>query len=304
MAKIHVIKSLWTHQMRDSIRIVFIVFVSCFCLLFQSQLLAEITTPVVIDKNNSLKIAIIIDDLGHKYKEGVEAINLDIPLAVAVLPFTPHGKELAKLAHEKNQDVMLHLPMQPGTAMHLMTENTLSIQMMQKDFHELVSKALDDIPHVIGVNNHMGSLFTQLPDQMQWLMQSIKSKSKHIFFIDSFTSQFSIAYQVANKNNIATARRDVFLDRQLDAAHMQAQISTIKRTAKANGYAIAIGHPFPETLALLEKSIPELRKQGFEFVKISELLGTQMLSDNLKQQIELQNLRKSQLGGTNSSASK
>ena len=272
--------------MPDSFRIVFVAFVFYFCLLFQSQLLAEITSPVVIEKNRSLKIAIIIDDLGHKYKEGLEAINLDIPLAVAVLPFTPHGKKLAELAHEKNQDVMLHLPMQPGTAMHLMTENTLSIQMMQKDFHDLISKSLDDIPHVIGVNNHMGSLFTQLPDQMQWLMQSIKSKSKHIFFIDSFTSQFSIAYQVANKNNIATARRDVFLDRQLDAAHMQAQISTIKRTAKANGYAIAIGHPFPETLALLEKSIPELRKQGFEFVKVSELLRTEALQNNLAKQIQ------------------
>ena len=273
-------------------------------LFLQNQTFAETSNSVNKNKKPSLKIAIIIDDLGHKYNEGVEAINLDIPLAVAVLPFTPHGKKLAELAHKKNQEVMLHLPMQPGTAMHLMTENTLSIQMMQKDFQNLVSKALDDIPHVIGVNNHMGSLFTQLPDQMQWLMQSIKNKSQHMFFIDSFTSQFSIAYQIADKNNIPTARRDVFLDRELSAKHMQAQITAIKNTAKANGYAIAIGHPFPETLALLKKSIPELRQQGFEFVKVSELLDTQMLNKNLQKQIERQNTRVLQETGTNSSASK
>lgn len=273
-------------------------------LFLQNQTFAETSNSVNKNKKPSLKIAIIIDDLGHKYNEGVEAINLDIPLAVAVLPFTPHGKKLAELAHKKNQEVMLHLPMQPGTAMHLMTENTLSIQMMQEDFQNLVSKALDDIPHVIGVNNHMGSLFTQLPDQMQWLMQSIKNKSQHMFFIDSFTSQFSIAYQIADKNNIPTARRDVFLDRELSAKHMQAQITAIKNTAKANGYAIAIGHPFPETLALLKKSIPELRQQGFEFVKVSELLDTQMLNKNLQKQIERQNTRVLQETGTNSSASK
>jgi len=222
----------------------------------------------------------------HKYKEGLETIQLDIPLAVAVLPFTPHGQKLAKLAHQNNQDVMLHLPMQPSiTAQHLMTENTLSIHMMQDEFQSLVEKSLNDIPHVIGVNNHMGSLFTQLPDQMQWLMQTIEQQSGDLFFIDSFTSEFSIAYKTAYENKLKTARRDVFLDRELTPSHMQAQITAIKRIAKANGYAIAIGHPFPETIALLKKSIPELRKQGYEFVKISELINEPLLNKKTLAQI-------------------
>lgn len=239
------------------------------------------------------KIAIIIDDLGHKYTAGVETINLDIPLAVAVLPFTPHGKKLAEIAHKKDQDVMLHLPMQPGAAMHLMTDKTLSIHMMRDDFEQRIHEALDDIPHVKGLNNHMGSLFTQLPDQMNWLMHAIQTRSdqssEELFFVDSFTSQFSVAYEVADKNDISTARRDVFLDRELTAKHMQAQIETIKRTARAQGYAIAIGHPFPETLALLKKSIPELEKQGFEFVKITQLLKTEMVKTALQKQIKKRN---------------
>jgi len=238
------------------------------------------------------KIAIIIDDLGHKYKEGYETIRLNIPLAVAILPFTPYGKKLAELAHQHQQDVMLHLPMQPSTsATHLMTANTLSIQMMQDDFQNVVTKALEDIPHVKGVNNHMGSLFTQLPDQMQWLMQSIRAKSKTLFFIDSFTSQFSIAYKVAYDNGLATARRDVFLDRKRNPEHMQAQIQSLRATARINGYAIAIGHPFPETIALLKKHIPELQQEGFEFVKISELLNDSALTKNLINQIEIQESR-------------
>jgi len=290
--------------MPSNVRCVCAVIYFLIILLISQNLSAQVHSSKVNQEKEKFKIAIIIDDLGHKYNEGVEVINLDIPLAVAILPFTPHAKKLAELAHKNNQDVMLHLPMQPSTALHLMTENTLSIQMMQDDFQSLISKALNDIPHVIGVNNHMGSLFTQLPDQMQWLMQSIKNESPDIFFIDSFTSQFSIAYQIAHKNKIPTARRDVFLDRELNALHMQAQITAIKKTAKANGYAIAIGHPFPETLALLKESIPELKQQGYEFVKVSELLETTMLNENLQKQIEIQNLRKRQLNNSSVSASK
>ena len=36
--------------------------------------------------------------------------------------------------------------------------------------------------------------------------------------------------------------------------------------------AVAIGHPFPETLAVLERELPKLRAEGFELVTISELL--------------------------------
>jgi polysaccharide deacetylase 2 family uncharacterized protein YibQ len=137
----------------------------------------------------------------------------------------------------------------------------------------------------------MGSLFTQLPDQMNWLMHAIRSRPNNLFFIDSFTSQFSIAYQVAQKNKVATARRDVFLDRELNEKHMRAQIETLKRTARAQGFAIAIGHPFPETLALLKKSIPELKQQGFEFVKITDLLDYDVVQLALKKQTEKQNQR-------------
>ena len=274
--------------MFSSLRYWFLIFCLTLSIFFQNQIVAE-EPPANSTTKKTLKIAIIIDDLGHKYIEGLEAINLDIPLAVAVLPFTPHGKKLAELAHQNKQDVMLHLPMQPSSAMHLMTENTLSIQMMQDEFKSLVSRALDDIPHVVGVNNHMGSLFTQLPDQMGWLMSILQSKSKSLpkdlFFIDSFTSQFSVGYQIADMHDVSTARRDVFLDKELNPKHMQAQIETIKRTARANGYAIAIGHPFPETLALLKTSIPELQKQGFEFVKITELLDSDMLRSALDKQI-------------------
>jgi len=223
-------------------------------------------------KSSKPKIAFIIDDIGHKKREAEIIAKLNAPLTLAVLPYTPHGTQLAELGHKQGKEIMLHLPMQPATEQRLVTKHTLSINMMQDEFVETVEKALADVPHIQGVNNHMGSLFTQLPQQMSWLMQTMNANDNSLFFIDSFTSERSIAFEVATKHSIANAKRDVFLDRQLDAPHMNEQIKKLKRIAKRNGHAIAIGHPFKETVSLLKRHIPELEREGFELVTVSELL--------------------------------
>jgi len=225
-----------------------------------------------IDTTQTKKIAIIIDDLGYKKSEGEAVIDLDIDLSVAVLPYTQHGKYLANYAHKNNVEVMLHLPMQPSANEKLMTENTLSINMNKEKFIQVVTAALNEIPHIQGVNNHMGSLFTQLPAQMGWLMESLDSFPKQLFFVDSFTSNSSIAFQIAESHSIPNTKRDVFLDRELTEAHMEAQIKKLKQVADKNGHVVVIGHPFTETINLLKKHIPKLKEQGYEFVKVSSLI--------------------------------
>jgi polysaccharide deacetylase 2 family uncharacterized protein YibQ len=42
--------------------------------------------------------------------------------------------------------------------------------------------------------------------------------------------------------------------------------------SRRKGYAVGIGHPFPETLDVLEKELPGLEAAGFEVVTISTLL--------------------------------
>jgi polysaccharide deacetylase 2 family uncharacterized protein YibQ len=51
------------------------------------------------------------------------------------------------------------------------------------------------------------------------------------------------------------------------------ELERLKRKAREQGQAVAIGHPFPETLEVLERELPKLRDEGFELVTISELLA-------------------------------
>ena len=69
---------------------------------------AEVKTAPVLPANHSF-ISIIIDDLGHRQKEGVRAVALPGALTYGILPHTPYAKSLAKRAYKSQKEVILHV---------------------------------------------------------------------------------------------------------------------------------------------------------------------------------------------------
>ena len=119
----------------------------------------------------------------------------------------------------------------------------------------------------------MGSLLTQHPGHMSWLMEAI-SEYDELFFVDSFTANSSVVQKIANENWVLNIRRDVFLDHHRDPAHILGQFNYLLQTAKQNGIALGIAHPYPETLKVLEQQLPRLREKGYRLLPISQLLNT------------------------------
>ncbi|KPJ88774.1 MAG: hypothetical protein AMJ53_16400 [Gammaproteobacteria bacterium SG8_11] len=215
-------------------------------------------------------IAIIIDDLGNGYDRDRRAVLLPGALSYAFLPHTPYTETLANLAHSLNKDVLLHLPMQsieaesPGPG--ALTLDMDALQLWQTFFTSLAA-----VPHVVGINNHMGSLLTQHPGHMQWLMQAI-AMTGNLFFIDSFTAPKSIAFKIAAENWIPNMKRDVFLDTARDPVAIAREFYRLLEIARKNGIALAIGHPYPETLTVLETLLPTLPQHGVRLAPVSQLI--------------------------------
>ena len=84
------------------------------------------------------------------------------------------------------------------------------------------------------------------------------------------------ARQLANENWVRNIRRDVFLDDDRDPEKIKRQFDRLIEIAQRNGIALGIGHPYPETVKLLEKELPKLKKYGVEVVPVSELLERHM----------------------------
>lgn len=215
-------------------------------------------------------ISIIIDDLGYQHKAGLRALRLNGDITYAFLPRAPFSRQLAQRAYRLQKEIMLHLPMESDGENRL-GPGALTQCMTEIEFKNRVRTSLAAIPHVRGLNNHMGSYLTKSPRLMSWLMQVMMFRDD-LYFVDSRTTTETVAQEEAERRQIAATRRDIFLDYERDPAIVAQQLTELLRHARRHGSALAIGHPYPETLATLEAWLPGLQQQGIELVPVSKLI--------------------------------
>ena len=216
------------------------------------------------------RLAIIIDDLGGR-SDVFEAVKaLDRPLTVAVLPELPLSARIAGEAPRAGLEVLLHLPLEPYHYPEMDPgPGALLMAMSAREVAALARKHLAAFP-VTGVSNHMGSRLTEDRERMRAVLEPVKEQG--LFFVDSLTSNQSVAWKVSQELGIPTLRRQVFLDPQADEATVRQQLQAAGAMAERRGSAIAIGHGHPLTLHLLREMIPRWEARGIRLVRVSDLL--------------------------------
>ncbi|MEP1870945.1 MAG: divergent polysaccharide deacetylase family protein, partial [Paraglaciecola sp.] len=126
------------------------------------------------------------------------------------------------------------------------------------------------VPNAIGLNNHMGSKFTQLSFPLSVTMEFLLDKG--LFFVDSRTTRYSKAQRIAEQVGVPNIMRHVFLDHVVELKQIEIQFNRLIELSKKNGYAVGIAHPHPETLNFLKGHLPELKKQQITLSKLSDVL--------------------------------
>lgn len=236
--------------------------------IFVSSIITTLSTPAYAEKFAS----IIIDDIGNNLHYGQKAIRLPAALTIAILPETTYAIDLARLAARNHKEVMLHLPMQ-SVEHHERTPGALKLHMTRREFREQLLLNLNSIPYVRGVNNHMGSLLTRHPGHMTWLMSEL-SRRGGLYFIDSKTTNESVADKLATEYNIPNLSRDFFLDPDHEKDTLRRQFDRFIQKVNRRGYALAIAHPYPETIKFLQANLDELTAQGITLIPVSALIRT------------------------------
>jgi uncharacterized protein len=244
---------------------------------FLVALLLQLASPPSFSADPTY-IAIIIDDIGNNRRAGERAIDIQAHLTYAVIPETTHGVRLASYAHTAGKEVMVHLPMS-NTMNRPLGNLALTSGLSEKDVGMVLDQAVRLVPFATGINNHMGSALTQEPQAMAWLMRSVKRHK--LFFVDSRTTHKSVASEIAVKENIRTASRDVFLDNDRSLYGIDKEFRRLLAVAKERKTAIAIGHPYPSTLEYLEHAIPMLQDEGIQLISVSEMLKLRLASQQL-----------------------
>ncbi len=216
------------------------------------------------------RIAIIIDDLGADIKIVERLLAIDAPLAFAVLPHLKYSRSVARNASRRKRVVMLHLPMEPISKKFNPGEGALLVSQSRAQIIKTFKHNLASIPGAVGVNNHMGSRFTENKIKSRIVIEEIKKEG--LFFIDSRTTAATVAHDLALEVGTPTAMRDVFLDNERDKTKIMEALLALADKAIMNGSAIGIGHPYKETASALEEMLPKIGRMGVEVAPITQFL--------------------------------
>ncbi len=224
--------------------------------------------PPVRDSNLPM-VAIIIDDMGYHKKIGNELLTLPMNLTFSFLAAAPFTPELEEKAFQTGRVVLLHQPMEPKSKEWDPGPGAFFVGQSKEEQKRLFSINLQAVPHAVGVNNHMGSLYTEDREAMDAFMQLVQEQG--LFFVDSFTSADSKGLVAARAAGVPSARRHIFLDNVHSQDKICEQLKKLVHSAEENGWAIGIGHPNEATLAALTNCREKLLKR-VHLVSAQELL--------------------------------
>ncbi|MFT4812414.1 MAG: polysaccharide deacetylase 2 family uncharacterized protein YibQ [Marinoscillum sp.] len=231
-------------------------------------LLSVVLSVIPLTQAHSAQLVIIIDDIGNSYELGNAMVELEGPLTLAFLPHTPYAKKLANKAYLQEKEIILHAPME-NTVKAALGLGALTQALTETELKQTLRKAIASIPHVQGINNHMGSALTQNKQAMKWVMETLQDEQ--LYFIDSLTSANSVAYTLAQQQGLPSLKRHVFLDNDTSTAALNKQWQLALRIAEKYGKAVLIAHPYTESHHFLAQKIPQLSNQNIELVHASQL---------------------------------
>ena len=228
--------------------------------------------PVKAQPFDQPTIAIILDDIGQRDVSLLKPLlDLKYPITFAIIPFLPHSRDNAIYLHRHKYEVMLHMPMEPdGYPKNNPGKGAVFAHFTAPEIKSAVTQAIEDVPFIKGVNNHMGSRITASRALMTPILESVKGSG--LYYIDSRTNSNTVAHRLALTMGLRSAKRDVFLDSVDTYSFSVKQLSAACKVADTQGSAVVIGHPYPTTISALVDELPKMDRKGYRFVFASTLV--------------------------------
>jgi polysaccharide deacetylase 2 family uncharacterized protein YibQ len=238
----------------------------------------EDVAPNLSIMGNSLPmVAIIFDDIGHDRSLGEKLLTSSVELTYSFLPFALFTEELEQQAYLAGKAIFLHLPLEPISKEWDPGPGALLLDDSTAEQMEKLTRCFDKVPHAIGVNTHMGSLYTEDAEAMRRLMAEVGRRS--LLFVDSYTSSASLGLKTAREQGVPSDRRHVFLDNVLDREKICEQLSTLVAQAELRGWGIGIAHPHKVTIEAIDFCADRFRDR-VHYVRVDEILRSERFTSS------------------------
>ncbi len=229
-----------------------------------------------IDTGSRPAIAIVIDDLGLGPEPTRRAIALDQGVTLALMTYAPNLDRWSAAARAAQHEILVHVPMQPLNPKVDPGPNALTVSLSDDEIRDRLRWGLGRLDGYVGINNHMGSRFTQERGGMSVVMEEVKARG--LLFLDSVTIGHTVGAAIATAMHVPAAERNVFLDDVPTVAGVERQIAVLEQVARKHGSAIGIGHPHPATLEATAQWLPSVASRGVAVVPLTSVMRRQAMS--------------------------
>ncbi|MBI4080973.1 MAG: divergent polysaccharide deacetylase family protein [Candidatus Lambdaproteobacteria bacterium] len=223
------------------------------------------------DEHEGALLAIVVDDLGYSLAASRALLAIGQPLTYSIIPRLAHSRQTAQLVARAGQEFIVHAPMEPADFPRQNPgEDALLRAMSERETRERLLDYFADLPGAVGLSNHMGSAYSDDAAKMALVQAAVAER--RLVFLNSKTSASPVPARIAQAAGYAYLERDVFLDNERSEPAIRAELRRASERARRRGRAIAIGHPYPETLRVLAQELPSLREAGITLVPLTALL--------------------------------
>jgi polysaccharide deacetylase 2 family uncharacterized protein YibQ len=183
------------------------------------------------------RLALVLYGFGEDVEQARGVFALPVPFAVAIVPGTKSSAALFRAAHERDREVVLHIPLEPVNYPQLDPgPGTLLVTTKPDRATGTVRRWLDQSGPVAGVANHMGSFATQDMTLMRAVCRELRRR--HLPFIHVQPAAGAVCRSVAAEMGVVYDEPGAVLDfeaRAATAKALDARWSGILKEARARG---------------------------------------------------------------------
>ena len=92
------------------------------------------------------KVAFIIDDLGYETEVAKEIMELEFPVTLSILPFLRYSEFIAEEGRKNNQEIILHLPMEPSNSLTDPGPGAIKSNMSEEEIRQVCQRLYSKFP--------------------------------------------------------------------------------------------------------------------------------------------------------------
>ena len=218
------------------------------------------------------RMAIVIDDIGYNMTIVDKLLDMDCAFTFSVLPRCPYTKDAAERAWRAGREVILHLPLEPqGYPRCNPGDGALLLTMTNEEIIDRLREDIACVPHIDGVNNHMGSRFMEDGEKLSLVFNELKKRD--LFFLDCYTTRRSQGRKSARRIGLSFASRDVFIDNGQSSEDTYRIITDLISKRDRWKTLICVGHPYDTTAEALRAALPLLEEHHVKIVPLSQIVN-------------------------------